>query len=175
MSETVTVTQLNNRVKTLLKHASVNDIWVSGEISGLKKYASGHYYFTLKDETSAVAAVLFARSRLNMSFEPKEGDKVEAFGSTDLYVANGKYQFIVNAMRHSGIGNLYIRFEELKNKLKEEGLFDESRKRPMPPYPRRIGVVTSQSGAVIHDIITTSANRFPADIYLAPRRPSAFP
>ena len=168
MSETVTVTQLNNRVKTLLKHASVNDIWVSGEISGLKKYASGHYYFTLKDETSAVAAVLFARSRLNMSFEPKEGDKVEAFGSTDLYVANGKYQFIVNAMRHSGIGNLYIRFEELKNKLKEEGLFDESRKRPMPPYPRRIGAVTSQSGAVIHDIITTSANRFPADIYLAP-------
>ncbi len=168
MSETVTVTQLNNRVKTLLKHASVTDIWVSGEISGLKRYASGHYYFTLKDENSTVAAVLFSGYRANMSFEPKEGDKVEAFGRVDLYVQNGKYQFIVNAMRLAGIGNLYIKFEELKNKLKSEGLFDESRKKKMPPYPRRIGVVTSQSGAVIHDIITTSADRFPADIFLAP-------
>ena len=168
MSETVTVSQLNNRVKTLLNHASVRDIWVSGEISGLKKYASGHYYFTLKDEKSSVAAVLFSSYRANMSFEPREGDKVEAFGRVDLYTQSGKYQFVVNAMRHSGIGELYIRFEELKNKLKDEGLFDESRKRKLPRYPRRIGVVTSQSGAVIHDIITTSASRFPADIFLAP-------
>ncbi len=168
MSETVTVTQLNNRVKTLLNHASVRDIWVSGEISGLKKYASGHYYFTLKDEKSSVAAVLFSSYRANMSFEPKDGDKIEAFGRADMYNQTGKYQFVVNAMRHSGIGELYIKFEELKNKLKDEGLFDESRKRKLPLYPRRIGVVTSQSGAVIHDIITTSASRFPADIFLAP-------
>ena len=168
MSETMTVTQLNNRVKTLLKHASVTNIWVSGEISGIKKYASGHYYFTLKDPTGAVAAVLFARSRQNMTFEPRDGDKVEAFGSADVYPQTGKYQFVVETMRRSGIGDLYIKFEELKSRLKEEGLFDESRKRKMPLYPRRIGVVTSESGAVIHDIITTSANRFPADIFLAP-------
>ncbi|MBO4569057.1 MAG: exodeoxyribonuclease VII large subunit [Candidatus Methanomethylophilaceae archaeon] len=168
MAETVTVTQLNNRVKTLMKHASVNDIWVSGEISGIKKTSAGHYYFTLKDEKSSVSAVIFASSRFNMSFEPKEGDKVDAFGSADVYAQNGRYQFIISAMRHSGIGDLYIRFEALKAKLKAEGLFDESRKRPIPKYPRRIGVVTSQTGAVIHDIITTSSTRFPADIYLAP-------
>ncbi len=168
MAETVTVTQLNNRVKTLLKHGSVNDIWVSGEISGLKKNSSGHYYFTLKDEKSSISAVIFANSRFNMSFEPKEGDKVDAFGSVDVYAPSGRYQFIISAMRHSGVGDLYMRFEALKAKLKAEGLFDESRKRPIPKYPRRIGVVTSQTGAVIHDIITTSSSRFPADIYLAP-------
>ncbi|MBR4504546.1 MAG: exodeoxyribonuclease VII large subunit [Candidatus Methanomethylophilaceae archaeon] len=168
MSETISVTQLNNRVKTLMKHGSVNDLWVSGEISGLKKYASGHYYFTIKDDKSSVSAVLFAGNRKNMSFEPKDGDKIEAFGSADLYSQTGKYQFMVSTMRHSGVGELYIKFEELKERLKAEGLFDESRKRPLPKYPRRIGVVTSQSGAVIHDIITTSASRFPADIYLAP-------
>ncbi len=168
MAETITVTQLNNRVKTLLKHGSVNDIWVSGEIFQLKKTASGHYYFTLKDESSSVSAVIFAATRTYLSFEPKEGDKVEAFGRADLYAQNGRYQFIISALKHSGIGDLYVRFEALKSKLKSEGLFEESRKRPIPRYPRRIGVVTSQTGAVIHDIITTSSTRFPADIYLAP-------
>ena len=169
MSETVTVTQLNNRVKNILAGSpAVNDIWVSGEISNLKRYSSGHYYFTLKDEGSEVRAVLFAGSRSRMDFEPMENMKVLAFGRVDMYVARGSYQFVVGTMRKSGVGDLYMRFEALKSKLEAEGLFDQSRKRPLPRYPTRVGVVTSRSGAVIHDIITTSSTRFPADIILAP-------
>ncbi|MDO5861230.1 MAG: exodeoxyribonuclease VII large subunit [Thermoplasmata archaeon] len=169
MAETLTVTQLNNKAKELLKKSpDVTDVWVTGEISNLKKYSSGHYYFTLKDAGSQVSGVLFAGARSRMSFEPKENMKVNAFGSLDIYVQRGSYQFIVATMRQTGIGDLYQAFEELKAKLKAEGLFDQERKRPLPRYPRTIGVVTSETGAVIHDIITTSSSRFPADILLAP-------
>jgi exodeoxyribonuclease VII large subunit len=167
--EAVTVTQLNTRVKEILgSNAGLSNVWVTGEISNLKKYPSGHYYFTLKDQGSQIRAVLFAGSRSRMDFEPQENMKVTAFGRVDIYVPNGSYQFIADTMRRSGIGDLYRAFEELKRKLDAEGLFKESRKRPLPTYPRRIGVVTSEKGAVIHDIITTSAGRFPADIVLAP-------
>ena len=169
MAETVTVTQLNSRVKTILGNSpAVRDLWVNGEISNLKKYPSGHYYFTLKDSGSEIRAVLFAHSRQRMEFEPKENMKVSAFGSVDMYVQRGAYQFVVENMRPAGLGDLYLAFEALKKKLEGEGLFDESRKRPLPRYPRTIGVVTSEKGAVIHDIITTSGSRFPADILLAP-------
>lgn len=169
MSETVTVTQLNSRVKTILGNSpSVRDLWVNGEISNLKKYPSGHYYFTLKDPGSEIRAVMFSRSRSRIDFEPKENMKVSAFGSVDMYVQRGAYQFIVESMRQAGVGDLYLAFEALKKKLEAEGLFEQSRKRPLPKYPRTIGVVTSEKGAVIHDIITTSESRFPADILLAP-------
>ena len=169
MQETVTVTQLNNRARNILTNSpAVRDIWVNGEISNLTKASSGHYYFTLKDPGSEIRAAMFARSRMRIDFEPKNSMKVSAFGSVDIYVARGSYQFIVETMRPAGIGDLYLAFEALKKKLEAEGLFDQSRKRPLPRYPRRIGVVTSETGAVIHDIITTSASRFPADIYLAP-------
>ena len=167
--ETVTVTQLNTRVHEMLSASSgTKDIWVTGEISNLKKAPSGHYYFTLKDENSQIAAAMFSFSRMRVDFEPKENMKVAAFGHIDLYVPYGRYQFIVETMRQSGIGDLYLRFAELKSKLEAEGLFDSARKRPIPAYPRTIGVVTSETGAVIHDIITTSASRFPADILLCP-------
>ena len=169
MAEPLTVTQLNTRVRALLSSTpDVRDIWVSGEISNLTRASSGHYYFVLKDATGEVRCALFARARSRVDFEPRENMKVLAFGSADLYIQRGSYQFIVENMRQSGIGELYQAFEELKRRLQAEGLFDPSRKKPLPRYPRRIGVVTSETGAVIHDIITTSASRFPADIILAP-------
>ncbi len=169
MSETVTVTQLNSRVKTILAGSpAVRDIWVNGEISNLKRYPSGHYYFTLKDSGSEIRAVFFSRSRQRTDFEPNENTKVSAFGSVDIYVGRGAYQFVVENMRTAGVGDLYLAYEALKAKLDAEGLFEQSRKRPLPRYPRVIGVVTSEKGAVIHDIITTSGSRFPADIMLAP-------
>lgn len=169
MAETVTVTQLNSRVKTILGNSpAVRDIWVNGEISNLKRYPSGHYYFTLKDPGSEIRSVMFAHSRQRIDFEPKENMKVSAFGSVDMYVQRGAYQFVVESMRPAGVGDLYLAFEALKKKLEAEGLFEQSRKRSLPRYPGTIGVVTSEKGAVIHDIITTSASRFPADIILAP-------
>ncbi|MBR2255564.1 MAG: exodeoxyribonuclease VII large subunit [Candidatus Methanomethylophilaceae archaeon] len=168
MAEIITVTQLNNRAKTILgQNPSVQSIWVEGEISNLKNY-NGNYYFVLKDADSQVSSVLFRSGRSRMDFEPQDSLKVSAFGSVSLYTPRGQFQFVAETMRRSGVGDLYRQFELLKAKLEKEGLFDPSRKRPLPKYPRRIGVVTSEQGAVIHDIITTSATRFPADIVLAP-------
>lgn len=169
MSETLTVTQLNTRVKERFESdPGLHDIWVNGEISNLTKASSGHYYFTLKDATSEIRCAMFARSRGRIDFEPTANMKVSVFGKLDMYVPRGSYQFIVETMRRSGIGDLYLAYEQLKRKLEAEGLFDRSRKRPLPLYPKTIGVVTSPTGAVIHDIIMTSASRFPADILLAP-------
>ena len=169
MEAPLTVTQLNTRVKGMFQSSpGLNDIWVNGEISNLTRATSGHYYFTLKDEGSEIRCAMFARSRSRIDLEPKENMKVSVFGGVDIYIQRGSYQFIVQSMRQSGLGDLYVRFEELKKKLSAEGLFDVGRKKPLPKYPRTIGVVTSETGAVIHDIITTSASRFPADILLAP-------
>ena len=168
MAEVISVAELNSRVSELFsKSPNLNDIWVSGEISGLKKYPSG-YYFVLKDPASAINSVMFKSALGRLSFEPTENMKIRAFGHVALYVPQGRYQFIVEAMEKSGLGDRYLAFEALKKKLGEEGLFDASHKRKLPLYPHKIGVVTSQSGAVIHDIITTSASRYTADILLAP-------
>lgn len=169
MAETITVTQLNTRAKSILSGSPmINDIWVIGEISNLKKYPSGHYYFTLKDNTSEIKGVMFKQSRGRIDFEPTDNMKVTAFGRIDLYVERGSYQFIVETMQRSGVGDLYLAYEALKKKLEGEGLFDRARKRELPVYPKTIGVVTSSTGAVIHDIITTSGRLFPADILLYP-------
>ena len=168
MAETISVAELNSRVKELFaKTPSLNDIWVTGEISNLKKYPSG-YYFVLKDSASEIHAVMFKSARARIDFEPTENMKVRVFGSIGMFVPRGTYQFIVEVMEKSGLGDRYLAFEALKKKLGEEGLFDPAHKRKLPAYPKRIGVVTSQSGAVIHDIITTSASRYTADILLAP-------
>ncbi len=168
MPEIISVTELNTRVRDIFSVTpAVNDIWVSGEISNLKKYTTG-YYFTLKDASSEIRAVMFNSARARIDFEPRENMKVAVFGSIDLYVLRGSYQFKVATMRQSGIGDRYLAFEALKKKLQEEGLFEPSRKRVVPMYPKTIGVVTSQSGAVIHDIITTSESRYTANILLAP-------
>ncbi|MDR2698611.1 MAG: exodeoxyribonuclease VII large subunit [Candidatus Methanoplasma sp.] len=169
MAETMTVTQLNTRVRSILSESPlVKDVWVTGELSNLKKYPSGHYYFTLKDSASEIRGVMFKNSRGRIDFEPEDNMKVTAFGRVDLYVERGAYQFIAETMQRSGVGDLYLAYEALKKKLEAEGLFDPARKRPLPLYPKVIGVVTSPAGAVIHDIITTSGRLFPADILLYP-------
>ncbi|MDD2410100.1 MAG: exodeoxyribonuclease VII large subunit [Candidatus Methanomethylophilaceae archaeon] len=169
MADRLTVTQLNTRVRSILSESSaVKDVWVIGEISNLKLYSSGHYYFTLKDEGSEIRSVMFRGSRGRIDFEPADNMKVTAFGHVDLYVAKGSYQFIAETMTRSGIGDLFLEYEKLRKRLEGEGMFDASRKRKLPVYPKVIGVVTSESGAVIHDIVTTSGRLFPADILLAP-------
>ena len=169
MSSVISVSELNERAKAVMSSdPSLNDVWVSGEISNLTKHTSGHYYFTLKDQRSEIRCTLFRGARSALQFEPAESMKVAAFGSVDMYVARGSYQFNVATMRRSGIGDMYLALEELKKKLGAEGLFETSRKRPLPRYPVTIGVVTSPTGAVIHDIIRVSKKRFPVNILLAP-------
>jgi exodeoxyribonuclease VII, large subunit len=169
VAETLSVCQLNERVRSLLSSSpGVKDIWVAGEISNLVRHSSGHYYFTLKDDRSEIRCSLFKNARSRLTFEPKDNMKVNAFGHVDIYVQRGSYQLIVESMRTSGIGDLYLRYEELKKKLGQEGLFEQSRKRPLPEYPKCIGVVTSPTGAAIHDILTVSGRRFPSDILLYP-------
>ena len=169
MSERVTVTELNTRVKELFGSTpGLKDIWVIGEISNFKLYTSGHSYFTIKDAGSEIRAVMFKSARARIDFEPGDSQKIEAYGHLDMYVERGSYQFIVESMKRSGIGDLYLKYEALKKKLEAEGLFESARKRPLPQYPKTIGVVTSPTGAVIHDILTTTKRLFPADILLAP-------
>ena len=169
MSSVISVSELNERAKTAMSaDPSLNDVWVSGEISNLTKHTSGHYYFTLKDSKSEIRCTLFRGARIALQFEPAESLKVAAFGSVDIYVARGSYQFNIATMRRSGIGDMYKQLEDLKKRLREEGLFDASRKRALPRYPMTIGVVTSPTGAVIHDIIRVASKRFPANILLVP-------
>ncbi len=169
MSEKITVTELNTRVKELFYSTpGLKDIWVIGEISNFKQYASGHYYFTIKDPGSEIRAVMFRSAANRIDFVPGDSMKVEAYGHLDIYVERGSYQFIVESMKRSGIGDLFLRYEELKRKLEAEGLFAQERKRKLPAYPKTIGVVTSPTGAVIHDILTTTKRLFPVDILLAP-------
>ncbi len=171
MAERVTVTELNNRVKDLLESTPyLRDFWLVGEISNFKTYSSGHSYFTIKDAGGAISAVLFRGARSRLDFQPGDSMKIEAFGSVSLYPQNGSYQFVVQTMRRSGVGELYQEYEKLKKKLEAEELFDSSRKRPIPRYPKTIGVVTSPTGAVIHDILTTTKRLWPADILLAPAK-----
>ena len=169
MSERVTVTELNTRVRELFGSTPyLKDIWLVGEISNFKQYPSGHCYFTIKDAGSEIRAVMFKSARSRIDFTPGDSMKIEAYGHLDMYVERGTYQFVTESMKRSGIGDLYLKYEALKKKLEGEGLFGSERKRPLPVYPRTIGVVTSPTGAVIHDIITTTGRLFPVDILLAP-------
>ena len=169
MSERLTVTELNSRVKELFSTTEwARDIWVVGEISNFKMYTSGHCYFTIKDNGSEIRAVMFKSARSRIDFNPSDSLKIEAYGHLDMYVERGSYQFIVESMKRSGIGDLYLKYEALKKKLTEEGLFSSERKRQLPKYPKTIGVVTSPTGAVIHDILTKTKRLFPVDILLAP-------
>ena len=157
------VSQLNEYIKMLLEgNPNLNDIWVQGEISGAKLYASGHLYFSLKDADSVVSAVMFRGSMTRMEFEPENGMKVVAHGRVSAYPPRGQYQFIADRMIPDGAGALAVAFEQLKAKLDAEGLFAPERKRPLPAHPRRIGVVTSPSGAAVHDIIRVAKKRCPS-------------
>lgn len=164
------VTEVNDYIKGLLEtRQELQRIQILGEISNFKRYRSGHCYFTLKDEKSALRCVMFRGYASHLSFLPKDGQKVAAFGSIAVYERDGAYQLQVWSLRPQGIGSLMQAYAELKEKLEKEGLFDNSRKKPLPLLPKTIGVVTSSSGAAVHDIITVSRRRNPGvRIFLYP-------
>jgi exodeoxyribonuclease VII large subunit len=154
------VSELNAALQRVLE-SDFQGIWVAGEISGCRVAASGHYYFALKDERSQLKAVLFKGSARYVRFKPRDGLAVLARGNLEVYEARGEYQLIVEALEPQGAGALQLAFEQLKKKLSAEGLFDQARKRPLPLFPRRIGLVTSPAGAVIQDILHVLERRFP--------------
>jgi len=162
MSWTLTVTDLNEYVRrSLAADPMLKDVRLRGEISNFKRHVTGHLYFSLKDENARIQCVMFRQDAQALSFEPRDGDKVELLGSVSLYTAAGSYQFYAKGMVSSGLGDLYRRFEELRRRLMAEGLFDAGRKRPLPLRPGAIGVVTALTGAVIHDIMNVSRRRDP--------------
>ena len=178
MKEVLTVTALNEHIKGLLE-ASFNTIWVAGEISNLRRPASGHMYFTLKDEKSQIRAVIFRYPNMQKTlswsrprrFDLEEGMSVICCARVSVYHPRGEYQLIVEAIEPKGIGALQMAFEQLKARLQAEGLFDPARKKPIPFLPRKIGVITSLTGAVIKDILHITGRRFPSiGILIAPVR-----
>ena len=138
-----------------------NPVAVKGEVSGFTRASSGHCYFSIKDSEGQLRCAMFKRAAAQLTFAPKDGESVEVFGKLGVYEARGELQLVVESMRRAGLGTLFEQFLKLKAKLEEEGLFDESRKRPVPPMPRRIGVVTSANAAALHDVCTALARRAP--------------
>ena len=162
-ADAFSVSQLNEYIKMLLEgNPNLSDVWVQGEISGAKLYSSGHLYFSLKDTESVISAVMFKGSMMRMEFEPENGMKVLAHGRVSAYPPRGQYQFIADRMIPEGAGTLAVAFEQLKARLGAEGLFAPDRKKLLPPHPKRIGVVTSPSGAAVHDIIRVAKKRCPS-------------
>lgn len=157
--EIYSVTRLTRDIRTILED-NFREIWVEGEISNFKRYPSGHLYFSLKDENSVINCVLFKNSAEKLKFDIDDGITVLGRGRISVYDKRGQYQFYVSSMEPRGKGALQLAFEQLKAKLLEEGLFDESRKRPMPVLPLRVGVVTSPAGAAIEDILNVARRRF---------------
>ncbi len=147
----------------------LTDLWIQGEVSNFTRSAAGHCYFTLKDSESQLRCVFFKQDARWSSFTPANGDAIQAHGRVTLYEPRGEYQLRVDLVQPAGVGALQLAFEELRARLEREGLFEPGRKRPLPPMPRTIGVVTSPTGAVWHDIQTVIARRFPlAELVLAP-------
>lgn len=165
-----TVSELNRAVRELLESA-FSDLWVEGEVSNLKRHSSGHIYFTLKDEGAEIDAAIFAPASQLLTFLPEAGQKVLAFGRVTIFERRGRYQFVIQEIRPAGIGRLQLEFERLKARLEAEGLFAQERKRPLPPFPERIGVVTSPEGAAIRDICSVISKRYPlVELLLFPAR-----
>ncbi len=156
----LTVTELNNTVASILE-CTFPLLWISGEVSNFTRAASGHWYFTLKDDTAQVRAIMFRGRAQTADFTPKEGDRVEVRATVSLYTARGDFQLNVEAIRHAGTGNLYEAFLRLKAKLEQEGLFDIRKKVPLPGFVRTIGLVTSPKAAALRDVLTTLARRAP--------------
>ena len=158
----ITVTDLNKYIKDKIDgDEMLNNVLVKGEISNFKNHYTGHMYFTLKDENSLIKCVMFKSYTTHLSFMPKDGMKVMVLGSVAVFERDGVYQIYAKAMKEDGLGNLYTAYEELKKKLEQEGLFAESHKKKIPFMPKTIGVLTSNTGAVIRDIINVSTRRNP--------------
>lgn len=166
----LTVTELNQYVKDLLDlNPPLTDIYIKGEISNFKAHSTGHFYFTLKDDQSALKCVMFRSSAYSIAFRPENGMKVTAHGRISSFVRDGAYQLYCDSMEPDGVGSMYIAFEQLKKKLEAEGLFSQEKKKPLPKIPTRIGVVTSPTGAAVRDIINVCKRRFPfAEVIVYP-------
>ena len=166
------VTEVNGYIKNLIDGTPMlNGLLIRGELSNYKIYPSGHHYFTLKDDECALRCVMFRGAAGKLRFRPESGMKVVVFGRISVFPRDGAYQLYCTQMNADGIGDLYVAFEQLKEKLFQEGLFDEAHKKPLPKYPQRIAVVTSSAGAAVHDMIRILRHRYPiAKILLLPVR-----
>ncbi len=167
---TATVSQINGYIKKILDHNIIlNNVWIKGEISNYKRHSSGHLYITLKDEGSVLKAVMFRSAVHTLDFMPGDGMKVLARGRISVYEASGAYQLYIEEMRKEGVGDLYIAYEQLKKKLEAQGLFLAEHKKPIPKFPKTVGVVTASTGAAVRDIINVISRRYPvAKILLYP-------
>lgn len=155
-----TVTQINKYLKALLDEDFIlRGIKISGEVSNFKLNYAGHAYFTLKDDESSLSCVMFAGDADNLSFLPRDGMKISAYGNISIYIKSGQYQLYVRKIEREGKGDLFLKFEELKRKLAAEGIFDVSRKKPIPVKPARIAVITSPTGAAVRDIVSVIRRR----------------
>lgn len=158
----LTISQINEYVKMRIdSDANLKKVFLKGEVSNFKNHTRGHLYFTLKDDDSRISAVMFASQAAYLKFDPEDGMNVLVEGRISCYPSQGTYQIYVDKMEMDGLGNLYLEFEKLKKKLSEEGLFDEKYKKPIPKYPKRIGIVTADTGAAIKDILSTIKRRYP--------------
>ena len=169
-AEIFSVTMLNEYIKNIFENnRTLSSVTVRGEISNFTNHRSGHLYFSLKDSDGQIRAVMFRSRAQGLKFMPESGMKVIIHGSVTVYPRDGSYQIYVSSMQPDGIGALYLAYEQMKARLAEEGLFDSIHKKPIPVYPRRIGVITSPTGAAVRDIINVTGRRYPmADIYLYP-------
>ena len=156
----ISVSEFAAKARTFIEK-TFSKVWIEGEISNFKQYSSGHCYFTLKDHNAQISCVMWRNTARNLYFTPSDGMLVQLFGKASLYEKRGDFQVIAQSLRHAGEGTLQQAFEALKNKLQNEGLFDDAHKKPKPFIPERIGVITSGSGAAIQDILSILGRRFP--------------
>ncbi len=162
----VSVTDLNKYIKNkIAEDENLSNIIVKGEISNFKHHYTGHLYFTLKDENSLIKCIMFKSYAQKLNFEPKDGMKVYIFGAVSVFERDGVYQIYAKAMEQDGLGDLYTKYQKLKEELEKKGLFDESHKQKIPMFPKVVGVLTSQTGSVIRDIINVSTRRNP-NVYI---------
>ena len=158
----ITISDLTKYIKAKFDYDThLQKVYVKGEISNFKHHSTGHLYFTLKDENSTILAVRFFNRYKKLDFEPEDGMKVLVTGRISVYEKTGNYQIYVDEMIQDGLGNLYLEFEKLKKKLAEKGLFDDKYKKPIPKFPKRIGIITAPTGAAIRDILSTIKRRYP--------------
>ena len=159
--QVLTVSELNGFIKDILENVPpLSNIMVRGELSNYKIYPSGHHYFTLKDGDSALKCVMFKGSAMKLRFRPENGMQAVATGRISVYPRDGVYQLYCSSLSADGVGDLYVAFEQLKEKLYREGLFDPAHKKPLPQYPRRIAIITSSAGAAVHDMIRILRSRY---------------